>query len=106
VAERKEILPRDALEAELPSSFDGQTLENIHRNHGKETIFATRPSRQPLKPTLHADLLTRGIAERCGQPAPELPSCMSKFWKIVIVVVLIFLLSIIANNWLPWMSAN
>jgi hypothetical protein len=29
---------------------------------------------------------------------------MSKFWKIVIVVVLLFVLSVILNNWLPWMA--
>jgi hypothetical protein len=28
---------------------------------------------------------------------------MSKFWKIVIVVVLLFLASVILQNWLPWM---
>lgn len=27
---------------------------------------------------------------------------MSKFWKIFILVLLIFLLSFILNNWLPW----
>ena len=31
---------------------------------------------------------------------------MSKFWKIVILIVLIFLISIIVNNWLPWMKSN
>jgi hypothetical protein len=29
---------------------------------------------------------------------------MSKFWKIVILVVLIFLLSMILQNWLPRMG--
>jgi len=29
---------------------------------------------------------------------------MSKFWKILLLVLLIFLLSIVLNNWLPWME--
>ena len=30
---------------------------------------------------------------------------MSKFWKIVILVLLSFLISMVLNNWLPWLRS-
>ncbi len=29
---------------------------------------------------------------------------MSKFWKIFILVLLFFLISMVLNNWLPWLA--
>ena len=29
---------------------------------------------------------------------------MSKFWKIAILLLLFFVLSIVLNNWLPWLG--